>query len=454
MNTRVPFLAATLASFLFGACSSEDTSPAHKDPSPIENENNQPGQVARSTLPRESEPQISEQAKIELVEGHNAFALQMYDLIRKDEGVGENMFFSPTSMLLALSMAYAGAQGDTANEMKNALHFALPPEQLAAGFNWLDQTLEGREEAAYKVAVSEAAKWDLEPPSRDDFRLHIVNSIWGEAKMTFEQPFLDTLARHYDAGVFLSDFRNNPEVERVRINDWVAEETWDRIQDLLPPGTIDTMTRTVLVNAIHLKLPWDEEFRVVDDMSFHRLDGSTMAVPTIANTKYWPYLEEDGLQAVRVPLKGGNIDLVIIAPAQGQLDAFESRLTTDGFASIFDKMETREVALHLPKVKFTTPSVSLTSKLQIMGMNVHFTSSADFSGITKDESLFISDVVHKAMLGIDEHGVEAAAATAVVMAGSGVPDPVDFDVDRPFFVGIVDKTNTVLFAGHIVDPTK
>ncbi len=89
-----------------------------------------------------------------------------------------------------------------------------------------------------------------------------------------------------------------------------------------------------------------------------------------------------------------------------------------------------------------------------MGLNVHFTSSADFSGITKDESLFISDVVHKAMLGIDEHGVEAAAATAVVMAGSGVPDPVDFDVDRQFFVGIVDKTNTVLFAGHIVDPTK
>ena len=171
----------------------------------------------------------------------------MYDLIRQEEGAGENMFFSPTSMTTALSMAYAGAGGDTASEMAAAMHYTVAPEDLFRAFNWLDQTLESRDDSAYARALSDAEMGgeDAEMPSRDDFRLHIVNSMWGERTMTFEQPFLDTLAVNYGAGVFLADFKGNPDVERVRINDWVAEETLDRIQDLIPEGAIDSLTRDV-----------------------------------------------------------------------------------------------------------------------------------------------------------------------------------------------------------------
>lgn len=450
MRTHSLLIPSALAFFLVAACSS-DESPT-PEPSPSDQE------VARSSLQREENPAVSEEAKAKLIEGHNAFAFDMFDLIRQDEGAGQNMFFSPTSMTIALSMAYAGARGTSATEMAAALHYTLPPDELFASFNWLDQTLEERDDDAYDRSLAEATQYgDGELPSRDDFRLHIVNSIWGERTMTFEQPFLDTLAVNYGAGVFLSDFRGNANVERVRINDWVAEETLDRIQDLIPEGAIDSATRSVLVNAIHLKLPWDKPFGTPEDLSFTRLDGTTVAAPAVGQQNTWRYAEADGLQAVRIPLEGFEVGLVVIAPPVGELDAFEAGLTSESFQAFLDGMESREVIFRMPKVNFTTPSIMLRPKLAALGMNAPFSpSTADFSGITQDEPLFISDVVHKAMLGIDENGVEAAAATAVILAGSGIPpEPVEFDVDRPFFVAIVDApTDTVLFAGHIVDPTE
>lgn len=452
MRTHALLVPSALAFLMLAACGSEDTS--NDKPSPSNNQD-----VARSELQREENPAVSEAAKVALVQGHNAFAFDMYDLIRQDEGAGKNMFFSPTSMTTALSMAYAGAGGDTASEMAAALHYTLPAEELFPAFNWLDQTLESRDDDAYARALSDAemAGEQAEKPSRDDFRLHVVNSMWGERTMTFEQPFLDTLAVNYGAGVFLADFKGNPDVERVRINDWVAQETLDRIQDLIPAGAIDTMTRDVLVNAIHLKLPWDKPFDTEDDLSFLRPDGTTVSAPAVGRQETWRYAEDGGLQAVRIPLQGFQIELLVVAPPAGELETFEAGLTPSSFQAFVDGMESRQVILRMPKVEFTTPSIKLRSKLEALGMVTPFSpTSADFTAITTDEPLFISDVVHKAMLGIDENGIEAAAATAVIMAGSGVPpEPVEFDVDRPYFVAILDApTDTILFAGHIVDPTE
>ncbi len=448
MRTHSLLIPSALAFLMLGACGSEETT--NPDPSPSDQ------QVAKSDLQREENPAIGDDAKAKLVDGHNAFAFDMFDLIRQDEGAGKNMFFSPTSMTIALSMAYAGARGSSATEMAAALHYTLPPEDLFASFNWLDQTLEGRDDFAFERARSEAEMYGEKLPSRDDFRLHVVNSIWGERTMTFEQPFLDTLAVNYGAGVFLSDFKGNPDVERVRINDWVAEETLDRIQDLIPEGAIDGGTRSVLVNAIHLKMPWDKPFDKADDLTFTRPDGTSVAAPAIMKSELWQYAEADGVQAVRIPLEGAQVELVVVAPPAGGLDAFEAGLTNESFQTLFDGMQIHQVNFRMPKVNFTTDSIQLRPKLETLGMSAPFSpESADFSGITTDEPLFISDVIHKAMLGIDENGVEAAAATAVILAGSGMPpEPVDFHVDRPFFVAIVDApTDTILFAGHIVDPT-
>ncbi|MFW5741596.1 MAG: serpin family protein [Myxococcota bacterium] len=439
---------SSLACVVLAACSGEDA--GTEEPS-------NPPTVAQSELDREDNPQVSEADKVALVDGHNAFAFDLFDLIRAEEGAGRNMFFSPTSITLALSMAYAGARNQTADEMAAALHYTLPPERLFPAYNWLDQELESRADQAYERALQEAAMDpNAEQPDRESFRLHIVNSMWGEQTTSFEQPFLDTLAVNYGAGVFLADFKGKPDAERVRINDWVADETQDRIQDLIPPGMIGSLTRSVLVNAIHLKLPWTDPFSTAEDLSFTRPDGSTLQAPAIGERESWPYAEEGGMQAVLIPLEGYNVRLLVVAPAVGDLDAFEEGLSASSFHALLDGMDAREVIYRMPKVNFTTESIQLRSKLEALGMSVPFTGSADFSGITQDEPLHISDVVHKAMLGIDENGVEAAAATAVAMAGSGVPpEPVTFDVDRPFFVGLVDgPTNTLLFAGHIVDPTQ
>lgn len=442
-------LASALVCPTLVACGSDDTTPG---PSPDDT-----GEIARSELARESNPQVSDTAKSALVEGHNAFAFDLYQLIRQDEGSGKNMFFSPTSITVALSMAYAGARGTTADEMASALHYTLPADELFPAFNWLDQELEGRDDAAFKMAADEAEMYGEEAPSRDDFRLHVVNSLWGERTMPIESPFLDTLAVNYGAGVFLSDFKGNPEAERIRINDWVATETLDRIRDLIPQGELTPMTRAVLVNAIHLKLPWDAPFAKADDLSFTRADGTIAVAPAIAREHMWQYTEDNGLQAVLIPLQGYQIQLLIVAPAVGQLDAFEAGLTAQSFDAFVSGMQSNQVILRMPKVNFTTESVRLKSKLQALGMVAPFSeASADFSGITLDEPLHISEVVHKAMLGIDENGVEAAAATAVIAAGSSAPpEPVAFDVDRPYFVGLRDSsTGALLFAGHIVDPTQ
>ncbi len=409
--------------------------------------------MARSDLARERTPQVSDEDKVALVGGQNDFAFDLYRLIRMQEGAAKNMFFSPTSITFALSMAYAGARGQTADEMAGALHYTLPPERLFPAFNWLDQELASRGEAAYATAVDRTRAGEPRP-DRGSFRSHVVHSLWGEQSLTFEEPFLDTLAVHYDAGVFLADFKGNWDAERVRINGWVEDETHGRITELLVPGTIDPLSRAVLVNAIHLRLPWIHPFSPADDLSFRRLDGSTVSVPAIAREEVWSYGEQGALQAVLVPLEGDSVQLLVVAPGVGELDAFEESVSAAGIKSLIDSMESRTVTFRMPRVDFTTESISLRPKLEAMGMTTPF-GMADFSGICQGEPLYLTDVLHKAMLGIDEKGVEAAAASAVIVGGIvvGPLDPVRFDVDRPFFVALVDApTNTLMFVGHIVDP--
>ncbi len=446
----------SVAFVLLGACSN---APANPEPTsaerPVEEADPAVGAttsqtVARSELQRR-QPQVTLDEKAAFVAGHNAFAFDLYELIRAEEGAGRNAFFSPTSITLALSMAYAGASGQTAEEMAGALHYSLPPDRLLEGFNWLGQELGSRAEKAYATASQGASR----EPRRDDFRLRVVNSMWGERTMTFEGAFLDTLATHYDAGVYLADFKNAPEAERVRINDWVANETLERIKDLIPETSIDASTRSVLVNAIHLKMPWSSPFSTAPDLTFKRLDGSMVAAPSIRKRGTWRYLESEGLQAVLIPLQGGDVNVLVVAPADGGLNAFEDALSADELDNLLGAMQAREVIFRMPKIHFTTPSMALKSRLQALGMNVAFTRSADFSAISRDEPLSLSELAHKAMLGVDENGVEAAAATAVFVAGGGSApsEPIPFDVDRPFFVGLIDvPTHALLFAGHIVDP--
>lgn len=398
------------------------------------------GEVIQSEKQRVTSPEVDEADLTALVSGNNAFAFDLYQALGAEDG---NLFYSPYSISLALAMTYAGARGETAQQMADTLHFVLSQDRLHSAFNSLDIELSRRGEDA---------------KGKDDggFRLNIVNAIWGQKGYHFLTTFLDLLAENYGAGLRIQDFVGAPEESRITINNWVSDQTEGRIRDLIPQGVIDELTRLVLTNAIYFNAAWQYPFNedLTSDGSFYPLDGGEVTVPMMRQTELLGYAKGDGYQAVELLYDGGELSMVILLPAPGQFEAFEGALDAQQVDGIIDRLEQRQVALTMPKFEFES-SFGLKEALAEMGMPVAFSESADFSGMTGNRDLLIADVIHKAFVSVDEAGTEAAAATAVVMALTSVPDtPVEVTVDHPFVFLIRDiQTDTILFVGRIVNPS-
>jgi len=404
------------------------------------------GEILKSDKLRVTSPLASQADLAAVVDGNNTFAFDAYQQIKGDE----NVFFSPYSISLALAMTYAGARGDTAQQMANTLHYTLPQELLHPAFNSLDIELSQRGQGAQ---------------GKDDkgFRLNIVNAIWGQNGFTFLQDFLDTLAENYGAGIRTLDFMNAPEPSRVTINDWVSDQTEDRIKDLIPPGAIDAMTRLVLTNTIYFNAAWQFPFEkdATTDGTFHLVSGDEVAVPMMHKTKSFAYTEGKDYQAVELPYDGQELSMVILLPQSGQFTTFEKSLDAGKVAGIIQGLDSRQVELTMPKYEFTS-DFSLKKALSAMGMPVAFIpptgtcsdESANFSGMDGNCDLSISDVIHKAFVSVDEAGTEAAASTAVVMVTTSLPlNVADMTIDRPFIFLIRDiQTGTILFIGRVMNP--
>jgi serpin B len=393
-------------------------------------------------------PEVPPRDLSELVDGNTAFAFDLYRLLAEQQE-GENLFYSPYSISLALAMTYAGASGETEDQMAHALRFTLLDERLHAAFNALDQELAQRGEGV--LGKDEA---DRQHPK--GFRLNICNAIWGQDGYTFLDPFLDTLAANYGAGLRVLDFARGPEESRVIINDWIRRQTEGRIEDLIPQGTIDPLTRLVLTNAVYFNADWAYPFEesVTRDGPFTLLDGSRVVVPMMHQIESFGYAEGEGYQAVELPYDGHEMSMVIILPERDRFDEFESSLDGNRVQEIISDLTDREVALKIPSFEFDS-RFELGQALEELGMPAAFSGAADFSGMTGTKDLFISDVLHKAFVSVDEQGTEAAAATAVVMVeGEEMPaDPVAVDVDHPFLLMIRDiETGTLLFVGRVLNP--
>ena len=397
------------------------------------------GEILRSEKQRATSPEVSETDLTTLVSGNSAFAFDLYQALREEEG---NLFYSPYSISLALAMTYAGASGETAQQMEDTLHFVLSPDALHPAFNSLDIELGQRGEGA-------------EGADGEGFRLNIVNAIWGQKDYQFLTTFLDVLAENYGAGLRLLDFINTPEESRITINNWVSDQTEGRIEDLIPQGVIDALTRLVLTNAIYFNAAWQYPFDedITEDGTFYLLNGGEVIVPMMSQTESLSYAEGDGYQAVELLYDGGELSMIILLPQAGQFEAFEGSLDAQQVDGIIAGLEAGEVALTMPKFEFES-DFGLKETLAAMGMPVAFSEDADFSGMTGNRDLFIADVIHKAFVSVDEAGTEAAAATAVVMTLTAAPEiPVEVTVERPFIFLIRDiETGTILFVGRIVDP--
>ncbi|CAB4545550.1 MAG: serpin family protein [Actinobacteria bacterium] len=360
-----------------------------------------------------------------------AFGTDLYRRLAAERPT-DNLVVSPASIALALAMASAGARGTTLTEMVATLR--ADGLDLHTAMNALDAELTARQ--------------------RTDVELSLANAAWLQSTMSIEQAFLDTLAEQYGAGVRTVDFTTDAAAAQRAINGWVSERTNERIPELIPPDLLDADTRFVLVNAVYLNARWETEFdpEVTRDAPFTTAAGETVEVPTMAAERELRYASGDGWQAVELPYVGDELALLLFLPEPGFLTTFEEIfLVTDAT----QYLEPTLVRVLLPRWD-TGSAFALADQLGALGMPTAFTLGADFTGITGDEPLRISDVIHQANITVGEEGTEAAAATAVIgEAGSAPPEdvPVRVVFDRPFVFALRDRVSgAVLFLGRVADP--
>ena len=400
------------------------------------------GKVVQSSLKRVAQPSTSTADDQAVVDGNTDFAFDLYQSLRTSSG---NLVYSPYSISLAFAMAYGGARGETASQIAHVLHYTLPDSQFPPAFNDLD----------LELAQRPAQIMDVDPSER--FSLNIANALWGQQDWSFLPQYLGLLATNYGAGMHLADFQKAPDSARQQINNWVADQTQKKIQNLVPPGAIDEATRLVLVNAIYYKAFWEYPFdaNLTGPGPFTLLDGSPVNVPMMSNEGQEPlsYAVGNGWQVVALPYKGGLTEMVILVPDAGTFGTFESSLTAAKYRQILAAMSPHPVILSMPKFTFNS-QYQLGDTLSQMGMPDAFNvSQADFSGIDGAHDLFISAVLHQAFVAVDEKGTEAAAATAIVMAGAAMPSGIQLTIDRPFLFFIQDvPTGTILFMGRVLKP--
>jgi serpin B len=432
-NRLLPAIILSIA--LLGCSKLPEVSPTA--PPSTETEETQSNEV-RSEKTRVAVPLATDSELTDLVRGNNDFAFGLYQKLREEES--GNLFYSPYSISLALAMTYAGARGETERQMSNALHFTLSQDKLHPAFNALDLQLASRGEGS----SSQDGK---------GFRLNIANAIWGQRGYDFLQNFLDKLAENYGAGMRIANFIEAPENSRVTINDWVAQQTEEKIKDLIPSGAINPLTRLVLTNAIYFNAAWLHPFdvRATAEGDFHLLTGSSIKVPTMRQTESFGYAKNTGYQAVELLYEGSEISMVILLPDKGTFDSFENTLNAELISQISKDLRRQRIELTMPSFEFEA-QFKLGAMLQNMGMSDAFDPQlADFSGMDGTKGLSISDAFHKAFVLVNENGTEAAAATGVVIGVTSLPPRVA--VDRPFIFLIRDiATDTTLFVGRVMDP--
>jgi len=382
-----------------------------------------------------------------VADANNRFALDLYGKLKNGD---ENLFFSPYSISTALAMTYAGARTSTAEEMAKTLHFDLPAERLHSAYAEMIRDL--NEAGLGTAEPGEAGK-------KGDFQLSVANRLWGQKGEQFLKEFLDLTERSYGAGLSEVDYVGDTEGARKTINDWVEKQTADKIKELIKQGVLNAATRLVLTNAIYMKAEWLAKFKKQDTnpAPFFAAGGKEIQVPTMHQTSILGYAEMDNLQALELTYKGNRLSMIILLPEQKNgLAGLEKRLTPNNLSQWLAQLKPQKVRVALPKFK-ATREFSLAQVLQSLGMTKAFDGNqADFSGMNGKKNLFISAVVHKAFVNVDEEGTEAAAATAVVMKLTAAPMPEripEFRADHPFVFLIRDRVSgAILFMGRVAEP--
>jgi len=490
-------------------------------------------------------------AELALAESANGdFAVDLYQQLAK-ENPNQNLFFSPFSVSSALLIATEGASGETADQMGNVLHvpktlrnagpdaaslpwqltdlhkgqaaiyYRLSPEpvspELSAKIAKLRSDLDAAnheterlgtsdnwQKAEASNAAAEKLAGELNPllAQTEPYEWRAANALWAEKTYPFRPSFLDTIHTYYGSVAIPVDFRGNAEASRQQINDWVAQQTRDRIKDLMPSGTVDNLTRLVITNAVYFKGEWLRPFDVgsTQPKDFHLPDGKSLQTPMMSkylfdggygafNGDGTPfntpqeipvdmhdddpslYPDSHGFTAARLSYKGGKLFMAIIVPQSADgLASLEQQLPGKGLQPWIAGINDRTVIVNVPKFKLEA-EYSLVKTLQALGMVRAFNSPADPAGAQFDrmttstdpaQQLYISAVQHKTFVEVNEKGTEAAAATGLAMAETKAapfeqpktrPFIPTFWADKPFVFAICDNaTHSILFLGRVEKP--
>ena len=356
----------------------------------------------------------------------------------------DNLVLSPYSVAIALAMTRNGALGRTGREMDDVLH-APGIDSLNGGMNELTRRIDSR-----------AREHELPDGETAEVAVSVASSLWGQQDLTWEQEFLDVLAREYGAGMRLVDYVGDAENARGLINAWTADRTGDKIPELVPEGVLDNLTRLVLVNAIHFKAPWDTPFEEERTVAFHLADGTQTEIEMVSqHLRGAGYAHGNGWAAVQVPYLGRELAMTVVLA--DDLAELEDRLDGELLATLTkDRPAAGGVNLTMPRWDFRT-RLDLKALLSQLGMPTAFDAeAAELEGMTTAEAdLHLTHVLHEATITVDEDGTEAAAATGVVVGVTSAPPepPAEVVLDRPFLFVVHDvETGTPLFVGRVTDP--
>jgi serpin B len=369
-----------------------------------------------------------------LSQAMNGFSFDLYGKLsaQADE---ENLFLSPYSVFVALAMTYEGASGVTADEMASVLQVPQGNETMLCSFGRIYNLLNQDKE----------------------YTLSTANALWIKEDYPFLQSYLDYIDHYYMGKATPVNFTDASSAAEM-INQWVEEQTKEKIKDLIAESDIDPLTALILTNAIYFKGLWTNQFdpESTTDGDFTLLSGESIQTPMMRYAKsgeHLNYSETEDIQIVELPYKGDALSMIVILPKEKNLTEIEANLDYKTFTSWKQNLTQQTVDVVFPKFTMET-EFSLKDVLMDMGMKTCFSQNADFSGMTGHQELFIEKVRHKAFIEVTEEGTEAAAATSVHMALTSAPSMIEFHADHPFLFLIQHKdTGTILFMGHVTAPT-
>jgi len=397
----------------------------------------EPGELYASKLSRIRTPQVSEEDAQALSAGHQDFAFALYHQLPADE---VNRVVSPYSVSKMMAQLWAGARNQTEQQIASAMRFSLEPSRFHPAFDKLDLQLE---------QMGQGARGANGGP----FQFRSVDAAFVQRDMDIDSAYLDTLAQSYGTAVRGMDFLNDPEEARLKINDWVEGMTEGKIRDLLAPGIVTKDSRLMVVDAVYLSAAWLNTFETSETRprDFHRLDETTVRVPTMTRKAKYQVGEGDGYTAVGLPYDAKGLSFLVILPDQGRFAEVEQRLDRALVDEVVAGLSEHEVQLSLPRFS-ARQEVDLKPLLTSLGMGIAFTEDADFSGINGGQDLLLLGAGQQATIDVNESGTVAAAASWGLGGVTSAPGSVE--IDRPFLFLIREaSTGTILFLGRIEDPT-